>query len=102
MAPNYCVSVDISNNKIHQSASATSFGYGARIYGSATNTNIGKITVHDNDIYLNYGYGIYAYYTYGTATEPTTIYNNAVVFKNSGSSYNLSAIISGVSPSLTS
>ena len=88
VAPNYCISVDISNNKIHQSASATSFGYGARVYGSPTNTNPEKITIHDNDIYLNYGYGIYAYYAYGVASDPTSIYNNAIVFKNSGSSYN--------------
>ena len=88
VAPNYCISVDISNNKIHQSASATSFGYGARVYGWSGNTTPGKITIHDNDIYLNYGYGIYAYYAYGVATDPTSIYNNAIVFKNSGTSYN--------------
>jgi len=88
VAPNYCISADISNNKIHQSASATSLVMEFEYYGSPTNTNPEKITIHDNDIYLNYGYGIYAYYAYGVASDPTSIYNNAIVFKNSGTSYN--------------
>jgi hypothetical protein len=83
----YSNSGDISNNTIHQSSSSTSFGYGVRLYGYSQNTSPGAWTVHDNDVKLNYGYGIYAYYTYGTATEPVTIYNNAVVF-NSGTTYN--------------
>ena len=87
LAFGYTNSGAVHDNTIHQSATATSFGYGLRLYGYSQNTSPGAWTVHDNDIKLNYGYGIYAYYTYGTATEPTTIYNNAVVF-NSGSSYN--------------
>ena len=83
----YSNSGDISNNTVHQSSSSTSFGYGVRLYGYSQNTSPGAWTVHDNDVKLNYGYGIYAYYTYGTATEPVTIYNNAVVF-NSGTTYN--------------
>lgn len=83
----YTNSGAIHNNTIHQATASTGYAYGIRLYGSSQNTTPGVWTVHDNDIKLNYGYGIYAYYTYGTATEPTTIYNNAVVF-NSGSLYN--------------
>ena len=84
----YCISGDVSNNTIRQSATATSFGYGVQLYGWSGNSNPDTWTVHDNDISLNYGYGIFAYYIYSPSTAPTTIYNNAIVFKNSGSSYN--------------
>ena len=84
----YINSGEISNNTIAQSSSSSTFCYGIRLYGLSTNSSPGYWAVHDNDISIpSYGYGLYLYYLYGSASNPNKVYNNAVVF-GSGTSYN--------------
>jgi hypothetical protein len=84
----YVNSGEISHNTIAQSSTSSTFCYGVRLYGLSTNSSPGYWEVHDNDISIpSYGYGMYLYYVYGSASNPNKIYNNAVVF-GSGTSYN--------------
>ncbi len=84
----YINSGEIANNTIAQSTSSSTYCYGIRLYGLSTNSSPGYWEVHDNDISIpSYGYGLYLYYLYGSASNPNKIYNNAVVF-GSGTTYN--------------
>ena len=76
----YVNSGEIVGNTLTQDPTSTSYFYAIRTRNIIANSTVapGTWLIHDNHLTGGRGYGLYLYYTGGSSTAPTKVYNNMV------------------------
>lgn len=85
----YVAGGEISNNTFTQNSTTSSYGYAINARNLVINSSAApdSWTISNNELTMTQGYGIRMYYAGGvSATSPSKVYNNSVVFNGTGTS----------------
>lgn len=91
----YVNSGEIVGNTLTQDPTSTSYFYAIRTRNIIANSTVapGTWLIHDNHLTGGRGYGLYLYYTGGSSTAPTKVYNNMVHFNGGTTSSSYGAYV---------